>query len=363
MSVYRLAFIGGGLNSVAGYPHFVASRMDARFEVVGGVFSRHEEINRETARYWNVKHVFNNVQDMIDNLGDSLDAVVVLTPTPLHYEHVRICLEKNLKVICEKPLFRSMEEMSRFREFYDPDRHFLLITYNYIAYPILSELRRMIKEGMLGEILSVSLEMPQESFLRPPRSVDYPPWWRKRDGEIPTIILDLASHLFSLSYFLIGLKIKGVNVLKRSFSEFGVVDDVKALIEYENGATGFLWVSKVALGNRNGLRVCIYGSEASSVWVQEDPEKLYISDRKGKRYILDRGSGLDIGKVRIYNRMIAGHPAGYVEALANLYFKYYEALRYYEEHGKLPDDPLLWTFDKELLNFSFMDMLVREVNA
>ena len=38
--MFKLGILGGGLNSVAGYTHFVASQMDKRFNVVSGVFSR-----------------------------------------------------------------------------------------------------------------------------------------------------------------------------------------------------------------------------------------------------------------------------------------------------------------------------------
>ena len=37
MKPLKLAFAGGGLNSVAGYTHFSASRMDHQFQVVTGV--------------------------------------------------------------------------------------------------------------------------------------------------------------------------------------------------------------------------------------------------------------------------------------------------------------------------------------
>ncbi|MDW8463851.1 MAG: hypothetical protein RML10_09785 [Geminocystis sp.] len=59
----------------------------------------------------------------------------------------------------------------------------------------------------------------------------------------------------------------------------------------------------------------------------------------------------------MFNRMIPGHPAGYIEALANLYNVIYDAYLYYQENKTLPNNPLLWTFEKEKLNFEFMKML------
>ena len=56
--MYKIAFIGGSLNSIAGYPHFIASQMDKRFEVVAGVFSTDKSINLKTAKQWNIKKVY-----------------------------------------------------------------------------------------------------------------------------------------------------------------------------------------------------------------------------------------------------------------------------------------------------------------
>ena len=201
MSKLKLGILGGGLNSVAGYTHFVASQMDGKFEVVSGMFSRNKEINRNTAKYWNIKNYYDNLDDFIKNEKGKLDAVSVLLPTPYHYEVVKKLLENNFFVICEKPLFSTFEEVKKFEKFYKPNKHYLVVTYNYIAYPMLGYLKKLIKEGYFGKLLHIHLEMPQESFLRPPKNIDYPPFWRKKDGKIPRILLDLASHLGSILFF------------------------------------------------------------------------------------------------------------------------------------------------------------------
>ena len=40
MRKFKLAFVGGGINSAVGRAHIAAARMDGRFEFVGGMFSR-----------------------------------------------------------------------------------------------------------------------------------------------------------------------------------------------------------------------------------------------------------------------------------------------------------------------------------
>ena len=356
---FKIGFLGGGLDSVVGYTHFVAAQMDRRFTVESGVFSREPEVNDATAEYWRITRKYGSIDAFIDNEKDKLDAIAVLLPTPDHFEAVRTLADLNIPIISEKPLFSSLDDVKKIQSHKAIHQKFLAVTYNYIAYPILSELRKMVLSGELGEIINVHLEMPQESFMNPPKAVDYPAGWRKKDGKIPSILLDLLSHLFSLSYFVTGKRITRVFSQFSKFSGYNVVDDAKIVADYHDGAKGFLWVSKTALGNRNGLKLAVYGKKASAVWIQADPENLCLNRKGGARYVLDRGSDLDVSKNKLYNRMMPGHPSGFIEAFANLYFEIANALDDFYADRDYKTRPLVWTLEKEKENFEFMDAVVR----
>ena len=46
---YRMAFIGGNVNSAIGITHKIASQMDCKFILVSGAFSRNDDVNQKTA--------------------------------------------------------------------------------------------------------------------------------------------------------------------------------------------------------------------------------------------------------------------------------------------------------------------------
>jgi len=317
--MYKLAFIGGSIDSIAGYPHFIASQMDRRFEVVAGVFSTNQDTNKKTAIQWKIKNLYNNYIDMVKNEKNNIDAVVILTPTPQHHEIITYLLKQNIPIICEKPLVGSIEELKDIEQYYDQNKHFLVVTNNYSGYPMLRELQYKISNNELGDILQIRLQMPQESFLRPPKSVKYPQKWRLRDGYIPMISLDLGSHLHHLAFFLLQKEPKKVMANYSSFSKYGIVDDVNMFLEYDDNLKGNIWLSKTALGHRNGLHIEVYGSKASASWHQENPEKLEFSYNSGQKVIIDRGSDVQMLPNKLYNRMTPGHPSGFIEAFANLY--------------------------------------------
>lgn len=336
--MYKLAFIGGSIHSIAGYPHFIASQMDKRFEVVAGVFSSNPDTNKETVQKWKIPRTYKNYHELIEKEKNNVDAFVILTHTPLHIDILLELLKADLPIICEKPLVRSIEELEEINKVYDPSKHFIIVTNNYSGYPMVRELQTKIKSGDLGKTLHIRLEMPQESFLRPPKSIKYPQKWRLENNFIPMISLDLGAHLHHLSYFL--LQEEPVNVMATydSFSKYNIIDDVNMFLEYKSGIKGNMWLSKTSLGNRNGLRIEIYGEKASAIWHQEAPEKLEFSYNTGQKTIIDRGSDIEMLPNPLYNRMTPGHPAGFIEAFANLYNDIANSLRDFKNNKKYTNE-------------------------
>lgn len=237
----------------------------------------------------------------------------------MHGSLIEDILKLNIPIICEKPLVSSLKEIEKIDKFYDSTKHFLVVTNNYSGYPMVRELQEKIKSGELGKILHIRLKMPQESFLRPPKSIKYPQAWRLKDDFIPMISLDLGAHLHHLAYFLLQDEPNEVMATYDSFSKYGVIDDVSMFLKYKSGIKGNIWISKTAIGNRNGLHIEVYGAKASAVWHQENPEKLEFSYATGQKTIIDRGSDIQMIPNYLYNRMTPGHPSGFIEAFANLY--------------------------------------------
>ena len=329
--MYKLAFIGGSCESIAGYPHFIASQMDNRFKVVAGAFSSQQHINQSTAEKWGVSRLYSSWKELIQKEKGCVDAVVILMPTPSHIDVIIELLKNNIPIICEKPLVQSVEEINRIKCVYEESKHFLVVTNNYSGYPMVRDLQQRIKLGELGDILQVRLKMPQESFLRPPKSIKYPQKWRLKDAFIPMISLDLGAHLHHLAYFLLQEEPIQVLATYDSFSHYKVIDNVNMLLEYKSGVKGNFWLSKSALGNRNGLHIEVYGSKASAVWHQEQPEVLILSKNNGEKLILDRGADLTLPANPLYNRMTPGHPAGFIESFANLYNDIFNELTLFME--------------------------------
>mgnify|MGYP004676222935 CR=1 FL=1 len=212
---------------------------------------------------------------------------------------------------------------------------FLAVTYNYTGYPMIRELKHIIKSGKLGKILHFQAQMPQEGFIRINKDgqIPKPQEWRLQDKTIPTIHLDLCSHLHEIIHYL--LDSKPISVISDQASDGwfkNIIDNVTCLCRYENDIQGQIWFSKSALGYRNGLSISVFGTEGSATWIQTNPEELIVARNDGTKEIIDRASNnSEIASKLRYTRFKAGHPTGFIEAFANIYFDIAKAINEYKE--------------------------------
>lgn len=338
---HKLAFIGGGINSVVGSAHFAALNIDDNAELVAGFFSRNREINDKSAAYYRVSsdRVYYDLDSMIKHEKGKIDAAVILTPTDQHAEQTIKLLENNIPVICEKALVSSVEEAILLNKAIDNTNGFLAVMYNYLGYPIIRELKHMIDNSQLGKIKHLQIEMPQEGFAS--KDLDgspvIPQDWRLNDNYIPTISLDLGVHIHMFVKYLTNQTPVKVVAKTESLGNFNnISDNVNCIIEYSDSISCNMWYSKFAIGCRNGLRLRVFGEKAAAEWLQEDPEIIHMADNTGQRWKIDRGTpNVSVCNNPKYNRFKVGHPAGFIEAYANYYNDIFSALSSYNQHSEL----------------------------
>jgi predicted dehydrogenase len=124
-----------------------------------------------------------------------------------------------------------------------------------------------------------------------------------------------------------------------------------------------MWFGKSALGNRNGLRLRIYGSQGSLEWQQTNPEELLLCRADGSRTIIDRANNLVvIANQKRFNRFKSGHPAGYIEAFANLYTDLADCLAQYQATGYW-QSPVVATTDLDVSFLQFCEAMTQSVTS
>lgn len=339
----RVAFLGGAYESAVGRVHRIAVEMDQRFELVAGCFSRNPETNRSSASLYGVdlSRIYCNLDDLLEKEAGRIDGVLILTPTNQHKPQVIRCLAAGIVVICEKALVTSSEEAAEINALLLQKNGFLAVTYNYTGYPMLRELKYMIEQGRFGRIQQIHIEMPQEGFARlgSDGAPIVPQRWRLHDAKIPTISLDLGVHLHMIVRFLTNQRPTAVVATSDTYGNFpNIIDNVSCIAKYTNNLNCNIWYSKTALGQRNGLKIRLFGESGSVEWLQENPELLHFADNRGRKVVIDRASDdVQVCNQTRYTRFKAGHPSGFIEAFANYYNDIADTINMYLNNKSSPN--------------------------
>jgi len=330
--------VGGGPGAFIGAVHRMAAALDGEYELVAGAFSSGAAKSREMGVELGLApdRVYDSFEAMAEGEaaradGDRIDAVAIVTPNHLHHPVAMAFLGLGIHVICDKPLTTTVEDAEELcRTVVDRDLVFG-VTHNYTGYPMVKEARARVARGDLGSLRKVIVEYSQ-GWLRTLLEAEGQKQaeWRgdpERAG-ISSALGDIGSHAHNLVRYVTGLEVR------RLFADLGTVvdgrsleDDATVLLDLDDGVRGLLFASQVATGERNRLRLRVYGSERGLEWAQEDPNRLRLVAPDGTETLLYRGAGDLSESAQGATRLPGGHPEGFIEAFANLYREVAFAIR------------------------------------
>jgi predicted dehydrogenase len=327
--------VGGGPGAGIAETHRTAMRLDDRYELVAGVFSRNREKTLAAARQLRIEaeRVYSDYATMAaaeTKREDRIDAVVIVTPTASHYEIAKMFLEAGINVICDKPLCLSLAEARELKSLADQGGVILCLTHNYSGYAMVRHAAWMVRNGRLGQIRVVQVEHASGWAAKLLEKEGHKQAaWRTDPGLLgdASVLYDLGTHAHQLARFITGLEVTEVAAeLSQIVQGRAIKENANLLGRFSNGARGTLWASMAAVGNEHGLRIRVYGNQGSLSWYHEDPHHLSYSPIDGPTQILAQGAEWLSEEARRWTRVGLGHPEGFFEAFANLYTEVADAL-------------------------------------
>ena len=326
----RLGILGGGGESLIGILHRVASQINDNYELVAAVFTPDFESNMAFAQEIDMplNRVYKDFDTFVEEEmqlpeSERIEVCAVLTPNYLHYPMALKLLENGFHVICEKPMTTSLQEAKALQEAHIKAGTVFALTHTYTGYPMVRQMREMIKAGALGKIHKVD-------------AVYYQGWvntvihdekkrasvWRldpKKAG-VSSCMGDIGVHAFNMLEYTTGLKVKSIlSDFNYLYNENPMDIDGTVLIRMGDHVKGVIRASQVATGEENGLAIAIYGEKAAFKWEQEDPNFLYLLSDTQPTQIYKPGHGYNSVLSLDGTKLPAGHPEGIFDSMANIY--------------------------------------------
>jgi predicted dehydrogenase len=342
----KVGLVGTGFSASA---HVDAIRRLPGVELAA-VVGRTVEQARAFADRHGVLEAYGSLEDLLAD--DALDAVHNCTPNDLHAEINLHVLGAGKHILSEKPLGRTADEARLQATTAASAGVVAAVCFNYRHFPLVQQLRGLLRSGELGPVHLVHGGYLQDWLLY---ENDWS--WRldpERNGP-SRAVADIGSHWMDLVQHVTGESIVDVfanlgtvhehrtrpeNGGRQTFStgeaggqryrvdteDFGTL-----LLRFASGARGSVTVSQVSAGRKNRLQLEVDAAEGSLAWDQEDPGRLWLGHRDRPNEVLMRDPSLLAPSAAALARLPGGHEEGWADALRNLVADFYAAV---DAHGR-----------------------------
>lgn len=222
-----------------------------------------------------------------------IDIIDISTPGDSHCEIAVAAAEAGKIVFCEKPIGNTLEDAEKMVAAVKKAGVATAIFHNYRKVPAIALAKKMIDEGVLGDLYHIRAVYLQDWIADP----EFPLVWRlQKDKAGSGAHGDIASHIIDLGRYLVG-EIEEVSGLLHTFikqrpiagavddrlgaaatTEVGevTVDDASMFLARfkDKNTLGTFEVSRFAVGRKNHNRIEINGSKGSIVFNQERMNEL-----------------------------------------------------------------------------------------
>lgn len=195
---------------------------------------------KEVAAELNVPYTYTDVTEMVKN--PELDAIVIVSPSMYHADHIKLALDAGKHVFCDKPLDTTIEKCKQAERAVEahPDKVFMLGFMRRFD-DSYAEAKHRIENGEIGKVVLV------RSYTQDPRTtiegtLKFAP---HSGGQF----LDMCVHDIDLIRWFTGSDIKKVWGLGGVFEfdlyrELNDADNAAAAVQCENGAMGFMFTNR-----------------------------------------------------------------------------------------------------------------------
>lgn len=324
----RMGLVGGGPGSFIGPVHRIAAELDRRIVLVAGAFSSDAARSRAAAETYGLapERAYPSLAAMIAgeaSRADGIEMVAIATPNHLHLPQARMALEAGLAVMSDKPATATLAEARELATVVASAARPYRLTFTYTGYPMVREARARIAAGEIGRVRKVVVEYFQGWLAdRVEETGSKQAAWRVDPAQagLGGCIGDIGVHAFNIAEFVTGESVCAINSdLAAVVDGRALDDDCTVLLRFAGGTRGILAASQIATGERNNLRLRVFGETGNIAWSHEACDRLTLTDTGGSIRTLFAGSGA-VGPAAVAAaRLPAGHPEGYLEAFANLY--------------------------------------------
>lgn len=334
-SKLRMGMVGGGQGAFIGEVHRLAARLDGQIELVAGAFSRDPENSVATGALLGLdsSRCYADFEQMMQAEAalpeeSRMGFVAIVTPNHMHFSVAKAALEAGFHVLSDKPATLNLDEALSLRDLVERSGKRYALTHTYLGYPLVRFAQELVAAGEIGKVRKVFVEYIQ-GWLADEVENKQAAWRTDPARSGPSGCMgDIGTHAHNLVEYITGKEMTHVAADLSIFVEGRALDDDgSALFRMQDGVKGVLSASQICVGKENSLSIRVFGETGGLEWHQEEPNSLIRTYADRPTEIIRAAQGYLPDSVSSGYRTPPGHPEGYLEAFANVYLDFAQAIR------------------------------------
>jgi predicted dehydrogenase len=250
--LFKMKKINYGIVSTAQVvPRFIAGVRESQFGHVAAICSRHLDSAKEYAEKYQIPAYYGSEAELFDN--PEIDVIYIANYNAGHFQSAKNALLARKHVLLEKPFTLEYAQAQTLFELAKEKRLFLMEAQKSLFLPLTKEIKKIISDQRIGEIISVFSVTAYAS-------VDHIKWFKDLSAGGGTVHF-MAPYAFSYLPFILDKKIESFNGIAQQPANSS---DIQSMIHlaFETGI-----LANIYLTTRKGLpkQLRIIGSKGEIV--------------------------------------------------------------------------------------------------
>jgi predicted dehydrogenase len=250
-----------------------------------------------------------------------LDVVSITTPNQFHAEMAIAALEAGKHVWCEKPMATSLADARRMADAAKASGRVTVLGYNYIQNPMVRQIDALLRDGTIGRINHLRVEMDEDFMADPGATFGLKSDRASGHGALD----DFGVHPLSLITTLLGPVVRVMCHQSRPYATrptqngapraVETYDIATVLFELASGASGLLALDRSAWGRKGRIALQLYGDKGAILYDQERFNELQLYTADGPKTTRGFRTVLAAPEHPPYDRFVPapGHSLGFNE--------------------------------------------------
>ena len=181
--------------------------------------------------------MFEDYKDLLNS--GLIDAVIVCTPSVMHYDVCKMAADKGINVFCEKPFTTSPVQAKELADIFEQKGLVNQVGYVYRFDAVFGKVKEMLEQNLIGKVVHTNVQFLSSTIskMQPEKG------WRSKRENGGGATYEMGSHVIDLMEFFFGKPQKIIGTLMNQVYSEAVEDIAEAQMVYEGGLSANIHVN------------------------------------------------------------------------------------------------------------------------